>query len=135
MKNILVDSWCRSHHTLGIIYLNDKTWFSLELPWENNEPNVSCIPAGTYPAFFRISPSRGTRVLQLSDVPGRSYIQWHPGNYTHQIKGCLLPGKGMKFLDNDNIPDVTGSRQALQEIFEEIGDDDDIRITYNRIGQ
>ena len=101
--------------TLGRLYFEDFQCFTLELPWLNNKPNISCIPAGRYEYFKRTSSKNG-EVLQLKGTEPRTYIQLHSGNYTRQIQGCILPGDSIKFLDNDSIPDVTNSKNTLNKI-------------------
>ncbi len=64
----------------------------------------------------RVSPSRKKEVIELVGVDGRSYIQIHPGNYTRQIQGCILPGLGLKDIDKDGIFDVTNSTAAFNKI-------------------
>ncbi|GAL18546.1 hypothetical protein JCM19235_1969 [Vibrio maritimus] len=95
--------------------------FTLELPWRNNQQNISCIPAGTYWAFKRISPSNGA-VLQLEGVPNRTFIQIHKGNYTSQIAGCILVGDSLRDINGDGIPDVTNSTSTLHKLLERLPD-------------
>lgn len=98
-----------------VTYGNFQCWF-LELPDLDNAVNVSCIPDGKYIARKRISPSKGYEVLEYVDVPGRTYIQVHPGNFTRQILGCQLPGDGVKWIDEDDIPDVTNSEDTFEKL-------------------
>jgi len=87
--------------TKGILILPDgKTYCTLELPWKNNRPMVSCIPEGTYRLvnhYFR----GYRRSFRLLGVPGRSFILIHNGNFagdeekgfkTHS-RGCILVGR------------------------------------------
>lgn len=99
---------------------NDFHAFSLELPWKDNITSVSCIPAGTYDTTFYDSPAHG-KVLLLQDVPGRTYVEIHSGNYTDQTEGCILLGDSIKYLNSDGIPDVTNSRYTLNSLFEFVG--------------
>jgi hypothetical protein len=46
----------------------------------------------------------------------RTNIQVHSGNYTSQIRGCILVGDAVKFLDGDMIPDVTNSKNTLRAL-------------------
>src|SRR5687768_549742 len=88
---------------------------TLELPWKDNEKNVSCIPEGDY--LVKKMPPTSKRKYQyfwVQDVPGRDSILWHPGNYTRQILGCLLPGEELIDMDNDNIIDVTNTTATLK---------------------
>jgi hypothetical protein len=70
----------------------------LELPWKDNQSNISCIPAGTYMAAWR--ESRKWKAFHLKDVPGRSFILIHAGNFAGDVSkgwktnvlGCILLG-------------------------------------------
>lgn len=64
---------------------------TLELPWKENQQNISCIPEGQYKAFKRVSPKNGN-VYELVNVRGRSYIQGHIGNSIADTLGCILHG-------------------------------------------
>jgi len=76
---------------------------TLELPWRDNRPNMSCFPAGTYELRWA-RPSHaigGFRELYLIDgVPGRSGCFLHSGTvagdralgYLSDSYGCPLLG-------------------------------------------
>lgn len=108
--------------TLGVIVVSGLRFFTLELPWLNNAPNISCVIDGKYNYKKRVSPGKGYEVIELIDVPGRSYIQIHLGNFTNQIQGCILPGTGLKDIDEDGCIDVTGSENAFNSIMENTPD-------------
>ena len=108
-------SYSRSE-TIGIIYVKDLRFFTLELPWLDNQKNISCIPTGEYNYIKRVSPGKGYEVIELVDVPDRAYIQIHLGNYTRQIEGCILPGTGLKDINRDGVIDVTNSEEAFNKI-------------------
>lgn len=88
---------------------------TLELPWKNNERKVSCIPEGTY-MVWKMKPTakRQYEYFWVQDVPGRDSILFHPGNYTRQILGCLLPGENFVDLDKDGIVDITNTTATLK---------------------
>lgn len=75
-------------------------WQFIELPWRNNQPNRSCIPAGTYVARVVWSPKFKRYVYRLEDVPDRTDVEIHPSNfagdvdlgYTSDLEGCMAPG-------------------------------------------
>ena len=90
--------------TNGEIFLNgNRVCSTIELPWKNNAPQVSCIPEGEYVLRKRYSPRFGQHYL-LINVPGRSFILIHPANDAlKELKGCIAPvsfltgaGKGVK---------------------------------------
>lgn len=115
--------------TLSRIFYPGGSLFGLELPWLDNLPDVSCIPEGEYDYEVRESPRTGDLVIWVLNVPNRTAIQWHPGNYTREIRGCGMPGMGIKFLDSDDIPDVFSSGAALEAILEWIPERGTIRYT------
>ena len=64
---------------------------TIELPWKNNEPRVSCIPEGRYELKKRFSRKYKIH-LQVKDVRGRSFILVHPANDAlKELNGCVAP--------------------------------------------
>lgn len=118
---ILVKRIYRPTSTTGKGYVfNEKNelvyeFVTLELPWKDNERNISCIPEGEY-MVKKMHPTskRKYQYFWVQDVPGRDSILWHPGNYTHQIRGCFLPGESFADLDRDDIIDVTNTTATLK---------------------
>lgn len=88
---------------------------SLELPWKKNQRRISCIPEGTYRVKSHTSPKFG-KTFWVQDVPGRSEILFHVGNFTYDLLGCIAPGMKHADLDKDGIMDVASSRQAMNKL-------------------
>jgi hypothetical protein len=64
---------------------------TIELPWLQNQRNVSCIPEGRYELRKRFIKKFGLHLLVV-DVPDRSWILIHPANDAKtQLKGCIAP--------------------------------------------
>ena len=124
---ITLDRWYRPECTVGELTLDDFRCLSLELPDRDNQEDISCIPAGIYDYYLRNSPKNGY-VLELRNVPGRSYIQIHSANFTRQIQGCILVGDSLKYLDNDSILDVTNSKATLKRLLNVAGKSGKIEI-------
>lgn len=87
--------------TNGVLLINQTICCnSIELPWQENEPRISCVPEGRYPVLKRHSDRYGWH-LHVADVPGRSLILMHPFNHAlEESKGCIAPvseltGQGM----------------------------------------
>ena len=109
----------RSHHkdfTIGVASCEGFNFVTLELPDKDNQKNISCIPAGRYKAKKRISPSKGYEVIEFIGVPNRTFIQAHYGNFTRQLLGCQLYGDGLKFIDSDDIIDITNSERTIKKV-------------------
>ena len=81
---------------IGKLYCNSEfIAHTLELAWRDNEKRVSCIPDGEYKCRVRLARESGSRDyvhLLVQDVPDRSYILFHRGNYPSDSRGCILTG-------------------------------------------
>lgn len=109
---------------------------SLELPWLDNINDHSCIKEGLYTYHKAWSNQAQRIVIWIEDKHGRTLIQIHPGNFTRQILGCILPGFSVRDIDSDGIPDVVSSGDALDYIMSKIPDTGTIRfIQANKPGQ
>jgi hypothetical protein len=84
----------------------------LELPWRDNQRNISRIPEGVYLMERYISPKHGYEVFKLRDVPGRDDIEIHIGNYIRDTLGCPLVGNGWTVLNG--LPALTQSAKTYQ---------------------
>jgi len=116
MPKLKIKRWYHDDCTLGRLTYGDLQCFTLELPWLDNQQNISCIPAaGAYQGRKHKSPSNGD-CIAIDNVLGRSHIQIHKGNYTRNVKGCILVGDSVRFLDGDSIPDVTNSTATLRKL-------------------
>lgn len=120
-----------SRVTLGLLRINGiehPPIYTLELPWRNNRPNVSCIPTGVY----RGGPHNGSKyknVFGLRDVPGRSGILIHAGNRTADIEGCILPGLAAGTMRGE--PAVLESAKAMDALRFVLGTDSFILTVTN----
>ena len=83
---------------------------SLELPWRDNQINISCIPEGTY----TLSKRDDRDAYEFHDVPGRTYIQLHLANLTAELEGCVAPG--LSFEPFDGKIAVRGSKSAFRAL-------------------
>jgi hypothetical protein len=81
----------RGDATGGILLLHKlPVCYTIEPPWLGNERNKSCIPEGMYDLYPRWRDWRGWHI-GVRDVPNRSNIIFHPGNFGKDTKGCILP--------------------------------------------
>lgn len=95
-----------------------KVWRTLELPWKDNQPRVSCIPEGAHEFSRRYSPHNGCEVFTGVHIEGRSYINIEAANYVRQLLGCIALGKTIFDLDGDGIDDTAHSKQAFREFMD-----------------
>ncbi len=95
-----------------------------ELPERGNRPNRSRIPAGFYPVHYllRSASGRYRDMYWLADVPHRSGILVHPGNFVGDCElgwrtdswGCLLPALRLGLLAGQRAG--LASRAALARL-------------------
>jgi hypothetical protein len=93
--------------------------YTLELPYLDNQRRISCIPADTYTCRKRSaadSPSRNYDHIHILDVPNRSWILIHKGNFYTDILGCILVGTDLRDVNGDGICDVVRSGTAFETI-------------------
>lgn len=65
---------------------------TLEPPDRDNKKNVSSIPAGKYVCRRVMSPKYGD-TFEITDVPNRTHVLFHPGNVVKHTRGCVILGQ------------------------------------------
>ncbi len=91
-----------------------------ELPWRDNAPGKSCIPAGTYTAMWQQSPTKGW-CYHLQRVPGRANILIHAANWMGdaekglkcELLGCIATGRLVGQLAGQKA--ILASKAALKD--------------------
>jgi len=91
---------------------------TLELPWRNNLPNVSCIVPGTY-TLIPYTSDKHPHAFHVTEVPGRSNVLIHAGNYVEHSQGCILVGESWQIMGCPKQLAVADSRKALRSILEQ----------------
>lgn len=106
--------------TAGYLVWGNDYIHTIELPWRDNRPNLSCIPAGKYTVRMRHSPKYG-KVYHVENVQDRTHILLHHGNYagnkekgyrTHSA-GCIILGSRKGRLAGQKA--VLASRSARRK--------------------
>ena len=77
-------------YMLGTLRLpNGFVLATIERPWKDNAPNLSCIPAGTYTVRMSYSPRFKRYLYEVVGVRGRSGIRIHVANWAAELHGCI----------------------------------------------
>lgn len=99
MKLLLERFKHQDKQTLGMLYLpNGTKLHTLELDWQNNEKQQSCIPIGHYKVVPRTSKKYGKH-FHVTNVHNRDMILFHSGNYA--TKRTLIKKIDKKNLKKD----------------------------------
>lgn len=78
--------------TQGLFFVgNEYCCDALELPWKDNQRNISCIPEGLYRIKFGTMHD-GLLGYKLETVPCRDGIWIHPADNVGQLRGCVATG-------------------------------------------
>lgn len=88
---------------------------TLELPNKHNQQNISSIPTGVYEGDRSFSVNN-LDCIKIKEVPGRTHIQIHAGNFHTDIEGCILVGSHFTDINKDGYYDVANSRVTLNKL-------------------
>lgn len=117
--------------TIGVMLVEGKfVCFSIELPWRENERNISCIPEGDYFANWEPSKKFQHGVFRLEKVEGRDGILIHVANRTNEIRGCIAPNS---YLDGLNGIKGLHSAQAQKTLIQLFGRQGRVKITIQSV--
>jgi Family of unknown function (DUF5675) len=98
---------------------------TLENPWHNNMPNISCIPVGLYLCRRIDSPHFGDS-FEVADVPDRTHIIFHKGNTEIDTKGCVLLGRAYGHLSG--MPAILESNKAVVDFMNSLEDESEFDL-------
>ena len=96
--------------TLGKLYANGKEICrTIEKPWKDNQPMISCVPAGVYELSPVNSPKFGDTYclesiecdVSLCGNTQRTHILIHSANKESELLGCIAPVMSYGILDNE----------------------------------
>lgn len=80
--------------TIGDVLLDGAfQCYSLELSARVKEGIKNCIPPGRYEILMQYSSRFKMETPHLQNVPGRTFIEIHPGNKPADTEGCILLGQ------------------------------------------
>jgi len=103
---------------------------TMEDAWRDNVQNVSCIPEGVYQVKRYYSPTY-RECFKIQDVPGRSNILIHAGNYHEDTQGCVLLGDKVAYNGDRRM--VTSSRDEIAEFMKHMEGIDEFTLTIRRV--
>ena len=73
-------------------------WYTVENPWKDNLPRISCIPLGHYELELGTYHRGDYPAYEVLDVPGRSLVKFHVGNTHADVSGCIAVGLGLGYV-------------------------------------
>ena len=113
---------------------------TLELPWLNNQHNVSCIAPGTYtckridsPDQRKETPDNGDRFV-ITGVTDREDAELHVGNTMKDSKGCVLLAMYFGKM-YDGTPAILSSREGFQKFMTLLSGLDEFTLKIMEVAQ
>jgi hypothetical protein len=110
-----------SDGTFGKLTVDGKVFYSVERPWLNNKPEISCVPSGQYLLVPHSSRKYGQVLALVNEEIGVTHFQEsyskrfacliHVANYARDVIGCI--GLGERHIENM----VTSSRKAIADFY------------------
>lgn len=115
--------------TLGILKIQKKVaLFTLEPPDLLNLRGFSSIPAQQYTCKRYRSRSFGETFL-ITEVPDRSKVLFHWGNWRSNTEGCILLGTGIMWEKRG----ITNSKRAFEKFMVIMRQYDTIHLTIKEV--
>ena len=104
----------------------------IKIPYLINSHSVDCILPGTYHVTKYYSIDKKGWVFLLHNVPGRTAVEVHIGNYVEGIQidseGCILVGASFADRNGDGFIDVIDSRKTMKKLMSILPDEFDLII-------
>lgn len=63
---------------------------TIEMPWKDNAPKISCIPVGDYECAYTFDNHTDMFTYEVLNVPDRTGIRIRGGEFTGQLLGSIL---------------------------------------------
>lgn len=120
--------------TVGILSTDNFQCRTLELPFLDNQHNISCIPSGVYICKWsqsnRLSLKLGRPVFtyEVLNVPNRTGIRCHSSSFVSDLRGCISLGSDYQDIDGDGHLDLINSRITVNR-FNELLNKEDFELT------
>ena len=110
-----------SEGTFGVLTVAGEKFYSVEKPWENNIPEISCVPSGEYSLIPHDSNKYGMvlclvnkekKVTHFKESDSKRYACLiHVANYERDVIGCIgLGDKRLGYM-------VTNSRKSIDKFY------------------
>jgi len=115
------------HGTFGILKLQKSAFcWTLEPRDEENVNSISSIPVQQYICKRINSPKYGI-TFEITNVPGRTNVLFHWGNYDNNTKGCVLVGDKKATLGYREA--LLNSKKTFELLIKELEGFDEFHLT------
>lgn len=130
--------------TYGDLYVDGRfVCHTVERPWLNNQPNISCIPEGTYQLDAYKSPRFGDCFIvyggeehqQIKKFKNSNGNRWgiliHPANTPSQLAGCIAPVEQFSTGFGDELGGVS-SKKVFGKLIDQLTSGITLKISHKK---
>lgn len=89
--------------------------YNIELPFLDNRRNISCVIGGIY-NFQQIVRPDGSMAIEILNVPNRTHVLAHSGNFMKDTNGCILPNISYSYTRDTKTPYGITSRPQVKQL-------------------
>lgn len=115
--------------TFGVLLIQKRILcWTLEPRDEENAPSVSSIPAQQYVCKRTHSPKYGD-TFEILDVPSRTDVLFHWGNWAKNTLGCIILGGAIGILPHCKHRGLINSRSAFDDFMIKLKGHDECHLT------
>lgn len=120
-----------TYGTFGVLKINKGVFcVTLEPPDRENQRSVSSIPAQQY-TCRRYSSAKYPDTFEVTNIPGRSKVLFHPGNIVEHTQGCIILGQYFGKFRDDRA--VLNSGKTFREFMSLMGDAQELHLTVREV--
>lgn len=125
--------------TFSQMTVGPEVFYTVEKPWLNNKPFISCLPAGNYKLVPHKSPKYGDVFCIVDENAGVTIQQesfskryaclFHVANYARDVLGCVGVGQ----YHHNNM--VTNSKISMSKLYDiaPLSETHDLEIIWGEI--
>jgi len=110
----------------GTLETDTRSYDTVERPWLDNQPNISCIPGGLYRVEWTLSPKYKRMMYLILGDHKREGIRIHSANWAFQLQGCIALGTGRAPMAPPGAADpklaVLSSKDAVAQFEKEMAE-------------
>ena len=126
--------------TFGKLEGPNFTCYTVEDPWNNNEPNKSCIPEGVYQAKRTSRPKHGNTFvlinedLKIAEFPKlgmRDSCLIHVANTIIDVEGCIGLGERLGCLGSNWA--ILDSTTAVKRFMNKMDQEQEFQLIINQV--
>ena len=121
MKFVKLERFCYADGgTFGDLTTPEGRRFAtVERPWLFNRKSISCVPVGEYKCKPRFYHRGGYKAIEVCNVPDRTHILFHIGNFVRNSNGCILINKSFGAINGEWCG--LSSKTAFSSFMSELG--------------